>query len=94
MTDRLPLEQSIKGLTGFEVIAAQKRYGMDFEKLGGIRTLVATVWAYENRAEKTSWQAIEGMTLSELESYFPEPDLDPESDQGKGSTLLNESPDD
>ncbi len=77
----MPLDEALQELTGFEVIGSQKHYGDQFEKLGGIRTLCAAVWAWENRTAKVSWAAVEGRTLRELSGYFAE--RDPLDEQGK-----------
>lgn len=93
-TSELPFEEAIQELTGFEVIGISKHYGVEFEKLGGLRSLMGTVWAFENRTAKTDWHKIEAMTLRELNGYFPEKDPDPDSDQGKGLSTPEESPSD
>lgn len=85
-TINLPFDEALKDLTGFEVLGIQRHYGLDMERLGGIRSMIGAVWAFENRQAKTDWSTVERMTLRELNEYFAEPDPDPESDQGKGST--------
>lgn len=85
----LPLKQAIKNLTGFEVIAISGHFGKEFEALGGINSLIGTIWAYENRGTTVEWAHVKGMTLQEMEDYFA-PEVfdadpsDPDSDQGKG----------
>lgn len=81
----MPFDEAIKELTGFEIIGIQKHYGTEFEKLGGIRSMIGAVWAFENRNERLSWAAVEGRTLREISGYFAERSPDPESDQGKAS---------
>ena len=83
-TAEVPLSEAIQDLTGFEVLGIQKRYGVEFEKLGGIQALMGTVWSLENRQVKTDWSTIERMTLRQLNGYFPDKDPDPESEQGEG----------
>ena len=82
----VPFKEALNGLTGFEAIGVQKHYGADLEKLGGVRSMCGTVWAYENRREKVSWQVVEAMTLAQLKGYFAEEDPDPDSEQGKESS--------
>lgn len=86
----LPLSEAIQELTGVEVIGIEKRYGRALEDLGGIRTLCGAVWAYMNRETKTEWSTVERLTMRELAGFFAAEDPDPDSDQGKGSTISAE----
>jgi len=83
-TADVPLEEAVQELTGFEVLGIQKRFGTDFEKLGGLQALIGTVWALENRQVKTDWSTVERMTIKQLNGYFPEREPDPEGEQGEG----------
>lgn len=87
----LPLSEAVEELTGFEVLGIQTHYGSTMEQLGAIKLVLGAVWAYANRAEKTSWQKVESMTLKQLNSYFgPEPVVaDEESELGKESPSAN-----
>jgi hypothetical protein len=87
----LPFEEAMQELTGFEILGVQKHFGMDMEKLGGVKTLMGTVWAYENRdGQKTSWINVENLTLRELNGYFAQAEPEPEGGQGKESNLAEE----
>lgn len=85
----LPLSVAAEELTGFEVIAIQTHFKADFNDLGGVRSLLGTVWAYGNRDGATlSWNAVKGLTLKQMNGMFaPEPkdasEDDPDSDLGK-----------
>lgn len=81
-----PLSQATEELTGFEMIAIEKRYGR-LDSVGLGQLTCGLVWAFENRTSKTSWQEIEGRTQRELAGYFaPEPDepIEPDEDDPKG----------
>ena len=82
----MPFKEALDELTGFEIIGIQNHYGLDLERLGGIRSVVGAVWAYANRTTRTSWSTVESMTLNQLYGYFARPDEDPDGDQGKDST--------
>lgn len=79
----IPFEDAIQELTGFEVLAIAKHFGMDFERIGGVRTLLGAVWAYESRGATTAWSHVESMTLKQLQSYFAKEDSDPTDEAGK-----------
>lgn len=91
LTVDLPLSVAVEELTGFEVIAIQTHFHADFNDLGGVRSLLGTVWAYGNRDGKTlSWPVVKAMTLKQMNQIFaPEPGDtdpdDPDTDMGKGS---------
>lgn len=93
----LPMSVAVEELTGFEIIAIERHFKTKLDELGAIALLVGTVWAYETRAAgkaSVPWPSVEGMTLRQLTGYFePEPDDvmpdDPDSDMGKGSTLVD-----
>lgn len=88
----MPFDEALKELTGFEVIGIQQHYGAELERLGGIRSMMGAVWAFENRREKTSWRAVEGRTLRQINGYFAQRDPDPESEQGKESAGSEPTP--
>ena len=77
----MPLEEAINDLTGFEVLAIEREFGDRMENLGGIRTLMGTIWAYENRDAKRPWADVKAMTMKEMQAYFAKKSPDPESDQ-------------
>ena len=86
----LPLSEAVESLTGFEVLGIQAHFKATMENLGAIALTIGSVWAWENRTTKTSWTAVEGRTLKDLNGFFaPEPDDtdpdDPDSDMGKPS---------
>ena len=87
----LPLSVAVEELTGFETIAIQERFKTDFSELGGVRSLLGTVWAYGNRdGNKMSWAAVMALTLKQMNGMFaPEPidadPDDPDTDLGKES---------
>jgi hypothetical protein len=80
-TADLPFEEALRELTGFEIIGIQLHYKEELEKLGGMKSLMGAVWAYENRIVKVPWPVIEAMTLNQLAGYFPDKNPDPESEQ-------------
>lgn len=86
----LPLSVAVEELTGFETIAIQERFKTDFAELGGVRSLLGTVWAYGNRDGQTmSWNVVMGLTLKQMNAMFaPEPfdadPSDPDTELGKG----------
>jgi len=82
----IPLSVAVEELTGFEVIGIQDHFRTTMENLGAIKLVIGACWAYENRTAKTSWSAVEGRTLKELNGFFAEEPEDPDSDEGKGST--------
>lgn len=92
----LPLSVAVEELTGFEVIAIERHYKMKLEELGGIRTLVGAVWAFEQRKsdKPVPWASIEALSMRQLGGYFEdEPDDvmpdDPDSELGKASTPVD-----
>ncbi|HLL68810.1 MAG TPA: hypothetical protein VK453_24315 [Micromonosporaceae bacterium] len=76
------IQEAMEELTGFETIAIQKRFGNEIEKLGGVITMIALVWAFENRRAKVDWGTVERKTLRELNGYFAKAD-DPDVVEGK-----------
>lgn len=87
----LPLSVAVEELTGFEVIAVENHFRKDFHELGGMKTLIGTVWVYGNRnGNKLDWPVVKGMTLKQMRGFFaPEPEDpiedEPDSDLGKES---------
>jgi hypothetical protein len=86
--DKLTLGDAIKGMTGFEVLAIEKEFGKAFESLGGMQSLMGTVWAYENQGgKKATWADVKAMTVRQLGEYFAKSEsADPTSDAGKESS--------
>ena len=81
------LENAPLGLTGFEIIAIEQKYGKAFEELGGVRTILGLVYSYAARNKDTamSWAAVQSMTLDELQGCFATAeDHDREEAAGKG----------
>jgi hypothetical protein len=82
----LPMSMAAQELTGFEILAVEKRYRASFADLGPIKLLIGTVWAYANRdGQQRAWPDVEAMTMRELSGFFePEPeDMTEDSDAGK-----------
>jgi hypothetical protein len=80
----LPVSAAAEELTGFEMIAIEKRYGKDLSDLSAPKILMGTVWAYRNRdGERASWADVEAMTMRELAGFFEAEPADPDSDVGK-----------
>jgi hypothetical protein len=86
----LPFSAAVQELTGFEVIAAETHFKAQFNDLGGVKSLVATIWAYGNRAGKTlSWNAVKALTLKQMNDLFADEPEDadaeqPDTELGKG----------
>ena len=91
-TADVPLSVAAEELTGFEVLAIERRFGASLEALGGVSVLVGAVWALENRdGAKVSWAAVEARTLRELNGYFP-PEPDNAEEEDPGTHLGKDSP--
>lgn len=89
----MPISEAVNELTGFEVLAVEKEFGTQLEHLGGLRTLLGAVWAFENRTAATSWANVKARTLSELARYFADKSPDPESEQSNFSNGVRPTPD-
>lgn len=87
----LPLSAAVEELTGFEIIAIETHFKSDFDSLGGVKTLLGTIWVYANRGDqKMSWVDVKSLTVKQMQNTFlPEPEdtdpEDPDSDTGKDS---------
>lgn len=82
--ERLPLDEAVESLTGFEVLDIEKHYGKSVDDIGAIALMYGVIHAYENRdGRKLSWAGVKAMTLKEARAYFADPVVDPDSDEGK-----------
>lgn len=80
----LPLSQASQQLFGMEVIGIQKHYGKPMEQLSGTELVMGTVWAFQNRSEKTDWSTVERtMTLRDYSTYFADEPKEPDGEVGK-----------
>ena len=76
--------EALDMLTGFEILGIQAHYKLDLEKLGGIRSIIGTVWAYERRENpQLTWGHIEHRSLKSMKTYFAPDDPGVDSDQSK-----------
>lgn len=81
LTD-LPLSAAVQELTGFETIAIETHFRMQFNDLGGVKSLIGAAWAYGNRdAQTLSWNAVKALTLKQLGALFPDEPEDADADE-------------
>lgn len=81
----VPLDVALEELAGYEVLLLEKHFNAPLEQLGAAKTLLAVVWAYENRdGKQRSWRDVEKMSLRQLNGYFAEPSVEPDDETGKG----------
>lgn len=81
----LPVKAAIQGLTGFELLAIQRRYHVNsITALGDTALTIGMVFSYARREDPSvTWDDVEAMTFEQYEACFAPTDPDPDSDQGK-----------